>query len=194
MPIDTQYFKDRLADRRMSQRELARKLGIDHSAVSLMLRGKRRMTLTEAADIARLIGAPASEVIAHAGVRMDSDGAMVSIAGWMDGTGEVHSLEAGDSVPIPSRELPCDTMAVQCRTSGGDLEHMDGWILFSAMPRGFDPAAIGRTSLVRLRNGQMRIGFVKRSYKTARYSLALSASVLTDADLEWATPIIFIRT
>ena len=52
--MDTNWFRDRLADRGLSQRALARHMGLDAAAVSLMLRGRRVMKLTEAAEIARL--------------------------------------------------------------------------------------------------------------------------------------------
>ena len=54
--MDTKWFRDRLADRGLSQRALARQMALDAAAVSLMLRGKREMKLTEAAEIARLLG------------------------------------------------------------------------------------------------------------------------------------------
>lgn len=62
--MDTNWFRDRLADRGLSQRALARIMGLDAAAVSLMLRGRRVMKLTEAAEIARLLGVPAEDVMA----------------------------------------------------------------------------------------------------------------------------------
>ncbi len=38
MPIDTEWFRDRLASRKLSQRGLAKAMGVDPSAVSLMFR------------------------------------------------------------------------------------------------------------------------------------------------------------
>lgn len=65
--VDTRWFVERLADCRMSQRGLARLMNLDPSAVSLMLRGKRRMTASEAAEIARFLGVPPEEVLLRAG-------------------------------------------------------------------------------------------------------------------------------
>ena len=65
--IDNRWFIGRLADKQISQRKLAKHLGLDPAAVSLMLRGKRKMSASEAADIARLLGVGTDEVLARAG-------------------------------------------------------------------------------------------------------------------------------
>lgn len=65
--VDRRWFQDRLADKRLSQRKLARHLHIDPAAVSLMLRGKRKMTAAEAAEVARLLGVSVDEVVLRAG-------------------------------------------------------------------------------------------------------------------------------
>lgn len=67
--VDTGWFQGRLADKRMSQRRLATMLGLDPGAVSLMLRGKRRMSAEEVADVARLLDVDVSEVLMHLGVQ-----------------------------------------------------------------------------------------------------------------------------
>lgn len=65
---DTRWFQNRLADQRLSQRRLAAMLNLDPAAVSLMIRGKRRMSAAEAAEIARFLGVSVEEVLVRAGV------------------------------------------------------------------------------------------------------------------------------
>lgn len=65
--IDTRWFKDMLADRRLSQRRLAALMGLDPAAVSLMIRGKRKLSTAEASEIARLLNVGVEEVAARAG-------------------------------------------------------------------------------------------------------------------------------
>lgn len=65
--VDTRWFQDRLADKRLSQRQLAARMNLDPAAVSLMLRGRRRMSVTEAAEIARYLGVEVDDVLRHAG-------------------------------------------------------------------------------------------------------------------------------
>lgn len=63
--VDKGWFLAALADKGLSQRRLAAYMGLDPSAVSLILSGKRRMTATEVAEIARLLDKPVQDVLAH---------------------------------------------------------------------------------------------------------------------------------
>ena len=67
--VDTRWFQDRLADKRLSQRQLAARMNLDPAAVSLMLRGRRKMSAAEAAEIARYLGVEVDEVLNHAGAQ-----------------------------------------------------------------------------------------------------------------------------
>ena len=68
--IDTRWFHNQLADKRLSQRQLAKRMDLDPAAVSLMLRGKRKMSAAEAAEIATLLGVSADEVLMRAGATL----------------------------------------------------------------------------------------------------------------------------
>lgn len=198
MPIDTRWFQDLLTDRRLSQRRLAREIGIDPSAVSLMFRGKRRMQMAEAAQVSRLLGVPLDDVIRHAGIHTDtfapSEIAELSVplVYMVDGHAELHSLDAGQRVEVKAA-LPDDVIAAQCRTAMTPLEHMDRWLLlFSAPTRsGIQADAIGRYSVMRLPGGMMTIGYIRPGYERGKYAIHRGASV-TEAAIEWATPVLMI--
>lgn len=64
-PVDTDWFRDRLAAVGMTQRQLARKLALDPSAVSLMLRGRRQVKLAEAKELADALAVQVDEVMEH---------------------------------------------------------------------------------------------------------------------------------
>jgi transcriptional regulator with XRE-family HTH domain len=192
MPIQTQWFRDRIADKRMSQRALARAMGLDAAAVSLMLRGKREMKLTEAAEIARLLGVPAQEVIEHAGVRTSSHGKLISVSAILDEHQEVVSIPKSEAFDIPMPPgIEGECMAIQCRTAGTCMAHADGWIFFVRQPKGLSPDAVDRFSFVKVRGGLSTLAQVKRGYRPSRYSLhgPMSAS---DVELEWAEPVLLI--
>jgi transcriptional regulator with XRE-family HTH domain len=192
--VDTAWFKARLADRQISQRSLARTLGLDASALSLMFRGKRVMKIAEAVAIARLLGVPADEVMAHAGVRVDSKNELVPIAGFMDGTSEAHvSMNSMGSVPHPGGDLPAELNACICRTAGSDLEYMDGWILFCAdMTGGIQPEAVGRLSYVKITDGVVYVARLQRGTARGRWTLAGPAIYSEDLRIDWANPILAI--
>lgn len=192
MTINTDWFKNLMADRRLSQRELAKKIGIDHSALSLALRGKRQMKMTEAADLARLLGVPVAEVMENAGIQ--SDTRTVPMRGFVDGHGEMHTEETDERVPSPNA-MALGSFALQCRTASSPMDHMDGWILFVTKPVGHVPAdAIGKFCLCRLKDGVHVIGQLKRGYKRGRYNIVSAGVQINDAELEWAAPITHIET
>lgn len=194
MVVDTDWFRDRLAARQMSQRGLARAMGLDAAAVSLMLRGKREMKLTEAAEIAQLLGVPADEVIAAAGVRISSGGTQVSIVGTVDGAGECHWKPAGKA-PHPGGNLPGNISALQCRTAGTELDHMDGWLLFfhAQAPKGVPADAVGRLSFCKLAKGVVYLAAPHRSYSRGKWDLTGPSARAKTVTLEWASPILLIQ-
>jgi transcriptional regulator with XRE-family HTH domain len=142
--VDTRWFRDRLADCKLSQRGLARAMGLDPAAVSLTLRGKREMKIAEAAQIARLLGVPADDVMEHAGVRVASKNVLVPVGATMDATAEVHfDLTSGESVPHPGGDIAEMVCACRCQTEGSEMSHMDGWLLF------WHPPGVRRPVVVR---------------------------------------------
>jgi transcriptional regulator with XRE-family HTH domain len=194
--INTDWFRDRLADKQLSQRRLAKYLGLDSSAVSLTFRGKRDMKLTEAAHIAQLLAVPVDEVLYHAGVMQQSKGAQVSVAGFLESHGEVRCVTGTDeafSIPMPAGMSGDDYMAIQARTSGSDLDYMDGWLFFGRQPTRMNPEAIGKMSFVHMRNGMRLIAMVKRGYRPDRYNLSGPVSG-DDMDIQAAQPIELIKT
>ncbi len=193
MAVDTRWFRDRIADKQMSQRGLARALGIDAAAVSLMLRGKREMKLAEAAEIARLLGVPAQDVLEHAGVRLQSQGARISVSAILDEHQEVASIPKSEAFDIPMPPgIEGECMAIQCRTAGTNMAHADGWIFFVRQPTGLNPEAVDRFSFVKVRNGLSTLAQVKRGYKPGRFNLHGPMSA-QDVDLEWAEPVLLIQ-
>lgn len=63
--IDTAWFHQQIEARNESVRGLARFMGIDPSAVSLMLRGKRKMSADEQDQIADFLGVRLDEIAAR---------------------------------------------------------------------------------------------------------------------------------
>lgn len=66
--VNTRWFQNGLADVRVSQRKLAKMMGVDPSAVTLMLKGRRAMSASEAALIAKVLGVSVDDVLREAGI------------------------------------------------------------------------------------------------------------------------------
>lgn len=71
--VDTGWFVDRLADRRLSQRGLAKFMGIDPVSVHRLLQGKRPMRFDEAKQLAQLLGVTVDDVLRHAVIAAHPD-------------------------------------------------------------------------------------------------------------------------
>lgn len=192
--INQRWFTTKLEDKQLSQRQFAKKLGLDPSAVTLLFQGKRAMKMSEAAQIASLLGVPVSEVLQNAGVDPNQGGSReISVIGYIDGQGELHAESNRHKVPAPVA-MPDNCVAVQCRTSMSSQEHMDGWILYYEQPNGrIGDNSIGRFCIVKLKGGVQMLAYVKRGYKPNTYNLFGTVHIM-DAELEYSTPILWIKT
>lgn len=191
---DTRWFHDRMAERKISQRELARRIGIDPAGLSLTLRGKRTMRMHEAVDLARLLGVPLLELLVRSGVDHPMPPGDIAVTGWLDAHGEVHCEPDLGAIQRP-HGLPTDTTAVQCRTAGSDLDYMDGWLLFVSRP--VEPPTIdhlGRLCLVRLTGSVIYLAQLRRGYAPGRWNLAGPVAHATDVAVDWTAPVLNIRT
>ncbi len=194
--INTRWFNAILHDRGMSQRELCRRLGLDSSAMSLTLRGKRLMKMTEAVDIARLLGVPLADVLENAGINLDSAGVRaIPVVGYIDSQLEAHIdwNAKGDRISVPS-ELPENAVALVAKCTGGPSYLLDGWTFFIAPPAPPTADAIGRYCIVGLQGSVTLARFVRRGYKPGFYNLVTMVGVdIENASIEWASPILLIK-
>lgn len=197
MTINTTWFKDKLLEKQLSQRGLAKLMGLDSAAVSLMLRGKRQMRIGEATQIATFLGVSAEEVIAHVGGALDGP-SPVPIIGVITGT--TARVKWGDGlgeVPRPIGDLPLRCAAIQCRTAGTPLDYMNRWVLFVQEPHDtgeIKPECIDRLSLVRPAGGESMIAVVTRGYAPGRWNLRGPVVTAEETELEYASPVLLITT
>lgn len=153
------------------------------------------MRLTEAADIARLLGVPVEDVLTHAGVQRASHNAAMMITGWMDTIGEIHFADDLGAVAHPGGELPMGATVIQCRSAGGLLDYMDGWLLFAAPPLESGSAdQLGRLCLVRLHEGVVMLAQLRRGYQRGRWNLGGPAAIANDVAIDWAATVLQIKT
>lgn len=67
--MNTQWFSDRIAESRYgSLRKLAKAIDMSAAALSLTLRGKRKLQLKEAERLAHALSVPLPDVLKHAGL------------------------------------------------------------------------------------------------------------------------------
>ena len=193
--MDSKWFTGKLAERELSQRGLARLMGMDPGAMSLTLRGKRKMTLEEAAQIAVLLDATTQDVLIAAGVDVRTKD-RVRVVGYMTVGGAVikHARGLHESAEGHS-SLPPGTIAIQSRTQGSPVEHLDGWMLYVSGTHMPPTSVIGTTALVGVKGNGEVIGYVKRGYQRGSYNVvALCGNAHNNVEIAWASPVIWIRT
>lgn len=70
MKTDRAFFRDRLIELGMSQRQLGRIMNIDHASLNRIFSGERGCSLREATDLARHLQLSLHEVAKRLGVEM----------------------------------------------------------------------------------------------------------------------------
>lgn len=78
-------IQDRLRDLGRTQRDIARGLGLDPSAVTLLLAGKRQVLLSEVPVIARVLEVSKAEACRLLGVPVADDLVELQVVGRLDG-------------------------------------------------------------------------------------------------------------
>lgn len=195
MAVNRRFFYDLIADKELSLRQLAARMGMSHSQLSLTFSGMRRMQLNEACKLADILGVTLQRVATEAGIEGARHvGRRATVVGALRGNGEVELYPARGAVQrtICPDGLPPDVKAIQARTAESPLAWFDGWLLF------FDPTAktvaraLGRLSYVELEDGRRVVANLRRGYDEG--TCALSGPFTSESErVAWATPILAAR-
>ncbi|MDY0884509.1 helix-turn-helix domain-containing protein [Dongia soli] len=210
LPINDQFFRDALQTAGKSQREMARFMELDPSAITLMFQGRRAMQLTEAQQIAHFLGLAVEDVLRNAGLELSQaagtgngiseSGTAASFAGpipligTVDGSGEIRQdgKAPKQQVDAPSR-LPQGAVAIRAI---GDVFRpvlMRGSLLYFKPSETVEPSAIGRLSVVRLGNKKLILGHVAPGFDFDRYTLTDGNGEKENIALLSATPVLWIK-
>lgn len=192
--MNTKWFRDQLDRIELSQRGLAKLLGIDAAAVSYMLRGKRKMTLQEANRLAQILGVAASEVMRQAGIKVDDGIKRVPISGICDAGGAITMLapRTHEKIVAPA-DVPSDAYAVQVRSPG---HNKDGWVFFVSSAQHEPREQIDSMCLVALADGTQMLAYIRKGYRKETFNLTLSTDagkLLQDQQVSWASPVLWIK-
>jgi transcriptional regulator with XRE-family HTH domain len=191
MTVNTKWFQDRIRDADLSQRRLAKLLGLDSSALSLMFRGKRGMRIEEATQIAEILALPIDQVLAHAGVKVPRGPSSVAIVGVVDAADEVHARKGGGRADSHDG-LPRDCVAVRCEDHASVM-YM--WTFYFSPASAVSSEAVGRFSVCRIANGPDLLAVPSRGYEVSTYNLRLVNGTKRDNQkLISASPVLWIRT
>lgn len=193
--INQEWFKDRLRDLKISQRQLAKRMGMDPASMSYMLSGKRRMSMEEAKVLASHLLVPVTEVMRQAGIEVQDDVRKVPVAGYIGTGGLVTLLPNGthDYVLAPA-DTPDGSFALQVRMVNSPR---DGWLCFVAGTQQAPADCLDKLCVVALKDGGLMAAVVRRGYKRDLYNLILiyeaTPNVLENKEVTWAARIVWIQ-
>lgn len=191
--MNTEWFRQLLAAKKLSQRKLAKLLELDPAAVSLMLRGQRKMTNAEAHQLSIILGVAITEVLRQAGIEVIDDVRRVKVTGFIDKSSTVTLFpkRTHDKVIGPA-DCPEGTYALQMRNPQSPK---DGWMYFVS-PSEDDPRNhLGMFCCIALDNGEHLVSFVQRGYRTGTYNLVRCTGemVRNDCNVVWASRILWVK-
>jgi plasmid maintenance system antidote protein VapI len=192
--MNTEWFRQVLAAKKLSQRGLAKLMDLDPAAVSLMLRGQRKMTNEEAHQVSLILGVKTTEVLRQAGIAVREDVRHVKVTGYIDGEAVVTLFpgRTHDKVVGPA-DCPEGTYALQMRFPNNTK---DGWMYFVS-PTEDDPRAhLGQVCVIALENGEHVVSTLQRGYRTGTFNLircSTGQALRTDANVVWASRVLWIK-
>lgn len=195
MKTNTKWFRDRLAEREMSLRQLARKIDLDPSALSLTLRGKRKMTLEEANQIAGLLGVQVTEILRQAGVPVSEDVKGVRMIGTVDAKSAIKALPDSQKRIHAPADVPLDGFALQIRAAN---TFHDGWVVFCSGDKMSPDMALDRLAVIYMADGKRLVGTLRRGYEEGAYNVlplldATGGGVLENQAVEAAATVLWMR-
>jgi transcriptional regulator with XRE-family HTH domain len=192
--INKAYFEARMADRKLSQNQLADKLGIDRSAMSRMMAGKRKMSAAEAGEIAKHLGISVEDALRNAGVPVSPDSDKTApIVGTVGDRLEVKlgPVRGSQSLVVPADLANRKGRILTVQQQG----FMFGWRLLYVPVDAVSSDALMRLCVVRKRgDDRLYVRQVNRGPETGWLSLFTpTTGELEDAMLDMAAPIWWIK-
>jgi transcriptional regulator with XRE-family HTH domain len=193
--VDTKWFRDRLADRGLSANRLAAEMGLHKTAMSRLLNGARGWDPQEAAEIARLLGVPLTDVLRKAGIDIPAHEGKktVPIVGSVGPSGLVKM--GGVAAPRVAERPPGsheDTIALRVAAPGS---WADAWVCYVVPSTRIEPDAVGRLSLVTVLGGDKMLRVLHRGKERGRWALRgwFDDAASHDLAIESAAPVLWVR-
>lgn len=208
-PINEKWFRERLAERDQSARALARYMDVDPSAISLILRGERRLQLEHVEAMAQFLDEPIEAVLDAAGLpvpALSELGRKVHICGRICRSGRVRlSLDPAiladvgltwndltppnfqsESIVVPLKPAP-GSIAIE----GEEGAPWAKWLFIVTQPgKQIAPEAYGRLALIRHDDEKPAFGTLEQGRLRGQWQVRLlSGEVEEIGTLQGAEPV-----
>lgn len=146
--VDTDWFKQTIRAKGLTQRQLAAALGKDAGNLTRVLRGERQISLNDAVTLSTFLGTEIGEVARRLGY--EYHGARSVIAGAIKADGAVTSICPRTGQTVPAAVL-ARVKVYMCEAPTGTLSTFNGaafHVLDTAGGNPFPPDAFGRLAVV----------------------------------------------
>jgi transcriptional regulator with XRE-family HTH domain len=189
-PTDTKWFKNRIKDKKLTQKELAHFVGMEDTAIYRFLEGARPLRVEEAVKMATILEVPLYDVLERVGASPSLESISLPIVGSVNG-----SLDITTSMGLPPvRSIPLFETTVLGLICDDNLSPFYGWVFTFIPASEVEPSAIGRLSVVKLSSGKMLIRFLKPGLNAGKFDLgSLNGPTLNNFDVFTASPVLLIR-
>lgn len=191
--IDQRWFKQRLADRRLSVRALASALQISPSAASLMLRGISKVPDRLVGPLANQLLVDVAEIYRRLGSPVSPTEQTIIVSHCLCDDLEVHALPSDASFKTASLpNMSVDGFGIQVRAIGL-YEH---WMLFTSGLKCTPDQVLNQLCLYKNAAGQQHVSIIRSGYLPATFDSVSAFNdgvIVRDVQIEWAMPIIWIK-
>lgn len=180
MPVNRNWWQNKLADAQMSQRELAIKhLGLDPASFSKCLSGSRKLQLGEAVKIAQVFNCDLNEVLNAFGLIDRKVENSVNVDGYFSAMGVVSQITESIRVPKLSETIG-NTFALQYRDEKASA--IDAWMFYFSNKA--QPVEVGKPALFVAENGAKYVGYAQRGYIPGEYRIVGALNNMTLATIK----------
>lgn len=192
--IDTEWFKQKLIERRLTMRGIAKLMNLDPSSVSLMFRGIRGINNENAIKLAELFDVTPNDIFKKAGAPIVDQARTLPIAYYIDNTWHVRTIpdEAQDDFVAPY-DAPTNAVVMQDRTGG----LYDGWSMIVDGTKKDPAQCIGTLNMYCREDGMLRLGMIRRGYIAGTYNihenLVHNETLYENQRILWCKPILWIK-
>jgi len=191
--IDRSWFQQRMDERKLTVRGIAKLLGTSPSTVSLMLRGVSKIPETFLPQLADLFGVDSVEILKRAGAPIVDQKRTVLVSHAMGEDREVRPLPETEQF---STAAPFDTrvsgFAVQIRLPG----IYERWLVYGSGQKLEAAKAVNHLCIYRNTDGNMYVSVIKAGFMPGTYdsvSAFNDGTVVSDVQVEWAMPVTWIK-
>ncbi len=194
--IDEGWFKNKLLEKQLTVRGLAKQMGLNPSTVSLMLRGIRSIHNEDAVKLAEFFSVTPIEIFKRAGAPVEDEVRKIPVAMYIDENNKIIQVptEVADKFKAPY-DCPTNSYALQIRTG----RVYDGWMMVVAGNKVQPESALGALCVYCTKNGVLNLGILRRGYVSGTYNSTQPTYYGTDdtntqnIDIAWCQNVLWIK-